>query len=133
MRPFVVAGIQLDVGRGDETERAARTIRGILRRFPYIQLVLLSELAATGHEPEDAQPLPGPAEERFCALAQELGIWLVPGSIYERVGEHVYNTTPVIDPAGTVVGRYRKMFLFEPYEPRVTPGERPLVFDVPGV
>jgi predicted amidohydrolase len=39
----------------------------------------------------------------------------------------------VIDPAGAVVGRYRKMFPFRPFETGVTAGTEFLFFDVPGV
>jgi deaminated glutathione amidase len=60
-------------------------------------------------------------------------LWLVPGSLYERDGDLVYNTTPVINPRGEVVARYRKMFPFLPYEKGVTPGSEFVVFDVPEV
>ena len=50
------------------------------------------------------------------------GIWLVPGSLYERDGDRIYNTAIVIDPAGTVVARYRKIFPFLPYETGVSHG-----------
>lgn len=133
MRPFAIAGLQIDVRKGDQTDHAIDRIRTMVKRFPWIQMVLLSELAATGHEPQDAQTLPGPSEDRFAALAAELGIWLLPGSIYERVGDKIYNTTPVIDPSGAVIGRYRKMFLFQPYEPAISAGDQPLLFDIPGV
>jgi predicted amidohydrolase len=45
----------------------------------------------------------------------------------------VYNTAPVIDPAGEVVARYRKMFPFRPYEEGVEAGDRFCVFDIPDV
>ena len=60
-------------------------------------------------------------------------MWLIPGSIYEQCGGAIYNTTPVFDPLGRLVGRYRKMFPFQPYEPTITPGSEPLVFEVPDV
>ncbi len=53
--------------------------------------------------------------------------------MYELAGDHVYNTASVIDPAGEVVGRYRKMFPFEPYERGISAGDEFLVFDVPEV
>lgn len=43
----------------------------------------------------------------------------------------IYNTTSVINPAGEVVGRYRKMFSFYPYEDGTIAGDQFLVFDVP--
>ena len=133
MRPFAIGGLQLEVPLGDHVERAQARIRCMVRRFPWLQMVMLSELAATGVSADSARELPGPAEESFCRLAAELGIWLLPGSIYEKSGGKIYNTTPVIDPQGKVIGRYRKMFPFQPYEPRVSPGSEPLVFDIPGV
>ncbi len=134
MRPFAIGGLQLDVRPGqDNTEEAVRKIRNMVRRFPWLELVVLSELAVSGMEPEDAQTVPGPAEDCFRALAKELAVWLIPGSVYERCGERIYNTASVIDPTGEVIGRYRKMFLFQPYELRITPGDAPLVWDIPGV
>ena len=41
------------------------------------------------------------------AVARDNGVWLVPGSLYERDGDVVYNTTPVIDPDGKVI--YQKV------------------------
>ena len=67
------------------------------------------------------------------AAAHKHGVWLIPGSIYERCGDRIYNTCPVIDPAGEVVTRYRKMFPFRPYEVDVAAGTEFCVFDVPRV
>jgi predicted amidohydrolase len=53
--------------------------------------------------------------------------------MYELSGDNVYNTASVIDPDGDVVGRYRKMFPFEPYELGISAGDEFLVFDVPDV
>jgi predicted amidohydrolase len=53
--------------------------------------------------------------------------------MFENAGGIIYNTASVIDPLGHVVGRYRKMFPFRPYEVDVEAGESFLVFDVPEV
>ena len=37
-----------------------------------------------GYDEQVAEPIPGPTTDRLCALAREVGKWLVPGSIYER-------------------------------------------------
>ena len=133
MRPFAVGALQLPIQRGSNLDFVTDEIKQFVNRFPWVQMVLLSELSVHSIEARDAVQLPGPIEERLCELARELGIWFVPGSIYERDGDHIYNTTPVIDPAGIVVGRYRKMFPFQPYEPGVSSGDKPLVFEVDGV
>jgi predicted amidohydrolase len=66
-------------------------------------------------------------------MARTHGVWLLNGSHFESVGGLVYNTASVFDPDGTLVGRYRKMFPFRPYEAGVQDGRDFLVFDVPAV
>jgi deaminated glutathione amidase len=110
-----------------------KRLNHLLHRFPWVQMVLFSELAAFGPAPKHAQPLPGPAEAAFCEMAGHHHVWLIPGSLFERRGDAIYNTAPVIDPAGRVIARYRKMFPFQPYEIGIKPGTEFVVFDVPAV
>jgi predicted amidohydrolase len=105
----------------------------LMKRFPWVEMVVFSELCAFGPSLEHAQTLPGPAEERFQALAARHRIWLLPGSLFEKDGDRVFNTCPVIDPSGNVIRRYRKMFPFRPYERDVTGGSEFVTFDVPEV
>lgn len=134
MTPFAIAGIQMQVSATEPNLTAmARRLDVLMRRFPWVQMVLFSELAAFGPLPINAQPLPGPAEEAFCKMAAKHGVWLIPGSLFERLGEAVYNTLPVIDPGGHVIARYRKMFPFQPYEAGISSGTEFVVFDVPAV
>jgi deaminated glutathione amidase len=133
MRHFAVAGLQLELTAQDNVELVCAEIQRLKQRFPWVDMVVLGELSLFGTSVANAQPLPGPAETRLCGLARELGLWLLPGSLFERVDERVYNTCPVINPQGTVVARYRKMFPFLPYEKGVTPGADFVVFDVPDV
>jgi predicted amidohydrolase len=116
--------------RENLTEMGVRLER-ITKRFPWVRMVLFSELAPFGHSPVFAQTLPGPAEATLCEMAAHFGLWLIPGSMFERHGDDVYNTTPVIDPTGRVVARYRKMFPFLPYEIGVKSGTEFVTFDVP--
>ncbi|WP_395646756.1 carbon-nitrogen hydrolase family protein [Terricaulis sp.] len=133
MTTFAIAALQLALSPKDNCAEIADEIRRLKRRFPWVRMVLLGELAAYGTNLDHAQPMPGPAEAFFCALARETGLWLIPGSLYERRGDEVYNTMPVIDPAGAVIARYSKMYPFAPYERGVAPGAKCAVFDVPEV
>lgn len=112
--------------------------------FPAAQLMLhpelhLSGLQAFGSAPVGDpklrldEPIPGPLTDRLCALAKELAIWLVPGSLYER-GEagKVYNTAIAINPAGAIVAKYRKIFPWRPWE-KLAAGDELAVFDIPDV
>jgi len=134
MRPFAIAGLQLSLpGTGDNLPRMEKRLDYLMNLYPWVQLVVFSELAACGPSPRKAEPLPGPAERAFQAMAAKHRVWLVDGSLYELRGQEVFNTTSVIAPDGKVVGRYRKVFPFRPYEAETRPGDRFFVFDVPEV
>ncbi len=134
MVPFAIAGIQMQVSASESNVPAMESRLAVLmHRFPWVQMVLFSELAPHGPLTANAQPLPGPSEDYFRMLARRHGVWLIPGTMFEASGDRVYNTASVIDPQGQVIGRYRKMFPFLPYEAGVEPGSEFLVFDVPEV
>ena len=131
MVPFAIAGIQMEISTQHENITAmGRKLDILMARFPWVQMVLFSELAPYGPSPYHAQPTGGHAEQIFCQMAAKHGVWLLPGSIFERVGDDIYNTTPVINPNGEVIQRYRKMFPFQPYETGIKPGTEFCVFDV---
>jgi len=132
MTPFSIAALQLELPRADNRDLLERETETVLRLYPRTRMVVFPELAAFGPGVDRAETMPGPTEDRFRELARQHRIWLIPGSIYERAGGEVFNTAPVIDPAGEVVARYRKMYPFVPYEKGVTPGSEFVVFDVPG-
>jgi len=132
MTPFAIAGIQMPISAGEENVSAmGRQLDLLMARYPWVQMAVFSELAAFGPLPQFAQALPGPAEASFQAMAARHGIWLLPGSLFEKKGGRIYNTAPVIDPRGAVIARYRKIFPFRPYEEATTPGAEFVVFDVP--
>ena len=134
MTPFAIAGIQMPVSAETENlTNMGKRLNLLMYRFPWVQMVLFSELCAFGPAPKHAQPVPGPAESAFCEMAARHRIWLIPGSIFERRDDGIYNTMPVIDPAGQVIARYRKMFPFQPYEIGIRPGTEFVVFDVPNI
>jgi hypothetical protein len=131
---FAIAGIQMRVSATeDNVATMCHRLATLMAIYPWVRMVVFSELAVSGPLPQAAQPIPGPAEEALRAMAAKHDLWLVSGSMYESSGHHVYNTASVIDPDGAVVGRYRKMFPFEPYELGISAGDEFLVFDVPDV
>jgi predicted amidohydrolase len=133
MSRICIAGLQLEATPGDNLDSIESEIDEAVARFPWIDMVLLSELNAFGPDISKAQPLPGKAEQRFGEIARRNGIWLIPGSLHEKDGAAVFNTVPVIRPDGSVAARYRKLFPWCPYEKGVTAGQEFVVFDVPGI
>lgn len=133
-KPFAIAGIQMRVAATHSNVEMMKVKLEILMSiYPWVEMVMFSELSPFGPLISKAQPAPNPAVEEFRELAAKYGIWLLPGSMFEREDDRIYNTTTVIDPHGRIVGRYHKMFPFYPYEEGVAAGDRFLVFDVPEV
>ncbi len=134
MKPFAIAGLQLHVsGRQSNLEHITDRIEMLMYLYPWVQMVVVSELATFGGWTGHAAPLPGPTEAAYCQLAAKHQIWLIPGSLYEKTETGIFNTAPVINPQGDVIARYRKMFPFLPYETGVESGTEFCVFDVPEV
>jgi predicted amidohydrolase len=132
MTHLAIAALQLELSGEDNVDLLLDEIDRTARRFPWVQMIVLGELNVTGPLTSFAVALPGDVENRFKDAARRNGVWLIPGSMFERHGGHIYNTASVIDPDGAVVLRYRKQFPFCPYEQGVSPGDSFAVFDVPG-
>ena len=71
--------------------------------------------AMVGRYAEVAETIPGPTTNRFSALASELGVTLLLGSIGESSDDpqRTYNTSVLIMPDGSVAATYRKVHLFD--------------------
>ncbi|WP_340105760.1 carbon-nitrogen hydrolase family protein [Rhodohalobacter sp. 8-1] len=134
MRPFAIAGVQMKVFATQSNVEMMKVKLDILMNlYPWVEMVVFSELCAYGPLIHTAQQVDGPFELEMKRMAKKHGIWLLPGSIFEKRGDQVYNTATVYNPQGEVVTRYSKMFPFYPYEVGVTPGNEFCVFDVPDV
>ncbi len=83
------------------------------------EVVVFSELAFERFHPQRpagdapwrlAEPVPGPTTDRFAAAARELGVVVVL-NLYERDGERAFDSSPVIDADGTLLGRTRMIHI----------------------
>jgi predicted amidohydrolase len=134
MNPFAIAGIQMKVSAvASNVEMMKLKLDITMSLYPWVEMVVFSELCGYGPLTHTAQEIPGEFEREMQAMAKKHHIWLLPGSIFEKSHGKIYNTATVINPDGEIVTRYRKMFPFYPYEVGVTPGSQFCVFDVPGV
>lgn len=134
MIPFSIAGVQMHVSAArSNVEMMKHKIEVLTSVYPWVQMVVFSELCAYGPLTVHAKAFPNTEEADFCAIAKKHGIWLIPGTMFQRKEDKIYNTASVINPQGEVVARYDKMFPFYPYEIGVTGGDQFLFFDVPEV
>jgi formamidase len=145
VRPLVVAAMQVSPISGDldgTWKRFAEQVRGVRRTFPKVQLVIAPELHLSAvdqlldetldHAEATAVTIPGPLTAALADLARETGLWICPGSVYERADGHIHNTAVVVAPDGTLAARYRKCFPWQPYEV-TTAGTEFVVFDMDGI
>jgi predicted amidohydrolase len=103
--------------RESNRQRALEAVAEAARRGA--QVIAFAELAFEPFYPQEharpellalAEPIPGETTERFASLARELGVVLVL-NLFERDGEHTYDTSPVIDADGTLLGRTRMIHI----------------------
>ena len=141
-RTFRAAGIVLKWLRTDKEANYARAETLIERAARGgADLVCTTECFLDGYAIQDksipleeyralGEPIPtGRFYQRLAALADRLNIYLIAGML-EADGDQRYNTAVFIDPAGKLVGKYRKHKL-EHELVRNTPGTETPVFDTP--
>ena len=130
MEPYLAAAVQMASGpdRPVNLARASELVREASERGA--RLVLLPEVFAwRGPRPEErehAERIPGPTTAVLAALARDLGIHLCAGSLLEAASGEArpFNTSCLFAPDGELIGRYRKVHLFDVDLPgRVTVSE----------
>ncbi|MEX2262849.1 MAG: carbon-nitrogen hydrolase family protein [Bryobacteraceae bacterium] len=134
-RPVTVAAINFRPSQGlsaaENVRRFAETVEKTVTGKA--DIILLPEgitLVGTGKKYADvAETVPGPTTEQLGELARRKRAWIVAG-IIEREGAAIYNTAVLIDRAGKVSGKYRKVYLpREEIEGGLTPGNDYPVFE----
>ncbi len=141
---LTIAQIQMQVTRSKEENirRACRLIRQAAGQGA--ELAVLPEMFCCPYENSAFRPygeaLGGPAQQAISALARELGLWIIAGSVPELEDGRVYNTSFVYDSAGRQAARHRKMHLFDidveggqsfRESDTLSPGRDITVFDTP--
>lgn len=135
-RKVRVASVNLRPGEkesGRVADSVGKFIETIDKTVPKeTDVILLPEgitVVGTGKSYADvADTVPGKVTGRLGEVARKHGSWLVAG-IYEREGNAIYNTAVLLDRAGRLAGKYRKVYLpREEIEAGLTPGNDYPVF-----
>ena len=114
----MAAAVQMSSGsdRAANLARAAALVRTAAARGA--RLVVLPEVfcwrGRRAEEGAHAESIPGPTTETMANVARECTIYLCMGSMLEESSEgRSYNTSCLFDPSGRLIGRYRKIHLFD--------------------
>lgn len=144
MAQLRIASIQL-LGKATKQETYEH-IRALVSRVPdgAADLFMLPEMWNGPYEakrfPTFAEPDRDPSWQFLSDLAEEKRVYLCGGSIAERDGDRVYNTSYVFDPDGREIAKHRKMHLFDIdvkggqrffESDTLSPGNAVTVFDTP--
>jgi predicted amidohydrolase len=77
---------------------------------------------------EAAESIPGPRTDRLGDFAARHHVWVHGGSVLERDGDRVFNTSVLFDRSGELVATYRKIHLFDADPPGAVPSRESSVF-----
>ena len=117
MTKIKVSGIQMDITpKNSETnlKKAFEMIdKAVLKNS---QIICLPELFTTGfyynYIKKCAQDIPNSVTDALCKKAKSTKTYIIAGSIPEKVGDKIYNTSVFIGTDGNIIGKYRKIHLF---------------------
>lgn len=81
------------------------------------QIAVLPEMFSCPYQNDQfglyAEPEDGQTVHALSDAAKKSGMYLFGGSIPEREGEKLFNTCFIFDPSGRVIGKHRKVHLFD--------------------
>src|SRR4051812_9541959 len=111
-----VTSIQLEIQDRPAAETLAHVL-ALLDEARGSDLILLPELWPCGYfaferYAAESQEVDGPIVQALGARARALSAYVFTGSFVERDGDHLFNTSLLLDSHGQVVARYRKLHLF---------------------
>lgn len=117
MKGFKIAICQMEILDNKE-ENLKKAEKMILEASSNgVDLVVLPEMFNCPYDnsffPKYAEDFPGTTTRLLSKLADSQNIYIVGGSIPEKEGERIFNTSYIFDKNGKVVGKHRKMHLFD--------------------
>jgi predicted amidohydrolase len=141
MKEYRLCGVQIETEKSPRVnvEKVLRLTREAASFKP--DFIVYPEMFETVAKPEDAvrysHKIPSDFTEEIGACARECGTNLIAGSIFEKEGDCVYNTAVVFDRNGRIIGKYRKMHLFDAFgygeSKGIVKGNEPLVCELDGL
>ena len=126
-----ISCFQLSLAETNNLDKATKNINTFFTENQSADLIVLSELAITGVNPDRKKSL-----DKFLPtlkdLAKKYNTWMIPGTFHEFEDNIIYNTCPVINNKGELVSKARKLYPWLPYENQITPGNEICTFEYPG-
>ena len=132
MKTFSIAGLQLELNHNNNKDLASQNIIHTVKRYPWVNMIVVSELAIGGSSRSEEFSLDKNLEV-FKDLACENDVWLIPGSFYHQNNTSLTNVAPVISNKGELISLCTKIYPFLPYEQGIDGGTESCVFEIEDV
>lgn len=115
--------LMMQLGVFDHENRSDRLARveGLMEKIAVGNekpvMIMLPEIWTTGffnfeRYALESESLEGETFSRLAPWAEKIGCYILGGSVVEKDGEDLYNTSLIIGPGGLLAGSYRKIHLF---------------------
>ncbi|HEY5455957.1 MAG TPA: carbon-nitrogen family hydrolase [Acidothermaceae bacterium] len=135
-----IALLQLRIDDSEPASDRIARVLALVKGQAGADLVVLPELwvpGAFGYRgyQASATALPGVAITSLAAIARDIGVHILAGTVIEQDGDELHNTAVLISPAGEVVYTYRKVHLFgfdRGEAEMLTPGDDISAYAMPG-
>jgi len=115
MKNLRVAIVQLSAG--GNVERNLQKMRNLLSGIRPVDLIAVPEVFAIRGTDQDyrniAEQVDGPIVVQMAEIAAEKAAWVLAGTFIEKDGNHIYNTSVLLNRSGEITATYRKIHLFE--------------------
>jgi len=126
-KEVLVAAIQLAKAETKEENirRVSEIVDGLLKRTE-VDVICLPEKwnLKEGNPPDDAEKPDGPSVKALERIAEEYGVYVLGGSLWEREGGEIYNVSRLFDRSGECIGVHRKIHLYSIEKYFFKPGSR---------
>jgi len=141
MMKYTICGIQMETGK--EPEKNVEKLldlctKAIVQKPDFIVIPEMFEIVPKLNLADQyAHPVPSAITQTISGFAKEHSVNIIGGTLFEKDEENVYNTCCVFDRSGSLIGRYRKMHLFDAFgygeSEWIARGESPLLCELEGL
>jgi len=142
MEKVKISAVQMNAKLGDKASNLNKAEKLISDINQNVDIIILPEVWTIGWSPahfrENAEEISSSTTIKFLSeIAKDYKSWIIGGSIIIKDGKDYYNTCPIINRQGKLVGTYSKNHLFSYYgsdeNKYVKIGNSPVMVDIEGI
>ena len=141
MRKYRICGVQIETKKNvnDNIKKLKFFLnKAVLGKPDFLIIPEMFEIVA---KPQDVKnyvhSVPCELTDMLSGYAKKYNTNIIGGSFFEKDGESIYNTSVIFNRNGEIVGKYRKMHLFDAFgfgeSSAITPGKDPFMAELDGL